>query len=223
MVRPIPWQFFFFFALFFFALFFFSTQNTSTSLGATKRILSPTVCTFTWHTNTNAYVVEGNSLSQWRWLGVVTEQVGVLIMSVWRQTCVCDGLPGNKTQIDGYGQTRGDRGQWVYSIRSLCVCVCVCLCVCVCVCVSVSVCLCGREGGRNNIYVFMWVHACCCVSVPAGRAPQCLNIMRQQHSSPVRLPARGQPQVNAALPPLTLAQGWMHAREHTHAVTHAHV
>ena len=157
-----PGSFFFFFALFVPALFFFSTQSTNTSLGATKRILSPTVCTFTWHTNTNAYVVEGNSLSQWRWLGVVTEQVGVLIMSVWRQTCVCDGLPGNKTQIDGYGQTRGDRGQWVYSIRSLCVCVCVCLCLCLCVCVE------GREGETIYMCLCGSMHVAVCQFLPAG-------------------------------------------------------
>lgn len=38
------------------------------------------------------------------------------------------------------------------------------------------------------------------MSVSAGWAPQCLNIMRQQHGSPVQLPARGQTQVSSTFP-----------------------
>lgn len=62
-------------------------------------------------------------------------------------------------------------------------------------------CLCGQSAG-------LIIHMCrrCFLPVCAGQALHWLNIMRQQHSSPVQLPARGHLQVKTIFSPLTPAE-----------------
>lgn len=49
---------------------------------------------------------------------------------------------------------------------------------------------------------------------------QFLNIMRQEHSSPVQLPARGHQQVNALFPPVTHTRRQMHTLAYGHKDIH---